>query len=432
MILQRGSVWRVLISSLASLCLASFAPSIASSEEGAADVDAAADEEHSVPVMKVRMIHSLRDGCLRFLPDDRTLAVLDRSDDGVRLLDIHKGETYRRFITDGPYAECFAFTSDGDRLLTCGWTSIRQWETATGGRLPGVDGEHVDHLVLSPDDRLIATCHASTISLWNVAADGGEITLAKSFEAEWVSKDEPPKTHNHVVKMLAFSSDGRFLLAAVTSGFVLAWELSTWDAPRVFDVAIHRTIRPDNPVRIERAAREIRLLLAPAPGVFISLDKDTRPFQFHGLELEHSLFATSRLETGSEPIAVSPDARFAVFTDGGGCVGLWGLASGERHGRYQVCDPSELKQWEDAMENSRRRGSARRRDRPDLFMEGARFKVRAIAFSPSGEYIAIGTGDSVVTVYRVGPRLRALTDEGREPSLLDDFMKAQSNPVTSE
>ena len=154
---------------------------------------------------------------LAFSPDGRALASGDNRGDLI-LWDVESGarkqtlehwvyrekRAYRRNIHD------VAFSPDGHTLATTTWGSTILWDVKSGTQKRTLP-RGVDHVVFSPDSRLLVTAGAygGEILLWDVKSGA----LMRELN------------HTSQVRSLAFSPDGRMLASSGRKGKVILWDV---------------------------------------------------------------------------------------------------------------------------------------------------------------------------------------------------------------
>jgi WD40 repeat protein len=140
--------------------------------------------------------------------------MLTGSDDKTaRLWDAATGTEIRRFVGHSSWVSSVAFSHDDRFVLTGGGfndgTAARLWDAATGAELRRFKGdaygESSESVAFSPDDRQVATCSSTLVWLWDVATGN----VLHRFQVR------------PLVYSVAFSPDGRTLLAGTEAGTVL-------------------------------------------------------------------------------------------------------------------------------------------------------------------------------------------------------------------
>jgi WD40 repeat protein len=184
--------------------------------------------------------------------DGKRLALAGRADQAIHLWDL-SGPRPRELAADlvghrsGPLT--VAFTADGKDVLTVSrdpvqstpvrtWArwSFRRWQPDTGRQVAVTEqnpGGEVRATVLSPDRRLLAVVtHEGTLRLWDVEA-AKELRRwqvpTRDITIRYQDRDEVVRFPQAKITDLAFSADGKVLLAPSWTDAPLRWELRRWD-----------------------------------------------------------------------------------------------------------------------------------------------------------------------------------------------------------
>jgi len=182
--------------------------------------------------------HTLPIYSLAFSPDGRWLGSgsLDKT---AKLWDVTSGRDVRTF-TGNLRITCVEFSPDGRRLVLAATNaspvddakpvanSITLWDSASPNEVRNFAGHRgpLFCVKFSPDGRLLAsTDGASTVNLWDIAS--GQIIMA--FKHGWLRSK---LFGGDVGSSLAFSPDGRFL--ASRSSPATLWDVSNGKEARVF------------------------------------------------------------------------------------------------------------------------------------------------------------------------------------------------------
>jgi WD40 repeat protein len=300
-------------------------------------------------------------------PDGKWLALSGMADYAIHVWDVAAGRELHSFVghRGGPLS--FAFLKDGKEIATVGrdgphgtpivtWKdwSLRLWDVATGAERAVTRADpkgSVSYTAFSADGRLLATViHDGTLRLWDV--DSGEVVRSwkvPTRESTTIWKDDKGgqivfKTPDPLIQQPVFSPDGKTLLATQDAK-IRRWEVATGKELPAFemeDIAKLETPwclpSPDGRTlvvwRIGGRYPPV-LLLDAASG-----------------KLKRRLPAN---RGGYSPPAFSPDGRTLAVIEVGE-VSLWEVASGQSRGRLKG------PMW-----------------------------AHALAFSPNGRFLAVGT-----------------------------------------
>jgi WD40 repeat protein len=156
--------------------------------------------------------HMLAPGA--FTPDGE--ALLQLGEKGLHLLAVRTAKELRAIPTAGPVYFAPVFSSSGLVLVSQGHTehTFRLWHLPSGKMVRsfsiGEQGPGPRAFALSPDGKMIATTADEGIDLWEVATGGKRLTMPAG----------PPGWQ------LAFSPDGRLLVATMQDSTALVWDLA--------------------------------------------------------------------------------------------------------------------------------------------------------------------------------------------------------------
>jgi WD40 repeat protein len=152
-------------------------------------------------------------------PDGKRL-ITGAEDNTARIWDASTGREL--FVLGGNTKQifCVAFSPDGALAATASFDGrVRLWDAATGREVASMlaqGGKSVESVAFSPDGRLLAAGgEAYTVTIWDVATRRQVATL---------------RGHIDWVNALAFSPDGRVLATAGSylDSTVKLWEVGTW------------------------------------------------------------------------------------------------------------------------------------------------------------------------------------------------------------
>jgi WD40 repeat protein len=197
-------------------------------------------------------------GGLAFSPDRRTLAAFGTSQSGITknrpfidvisLWDLATGQQLNLWTGHVGGAFCGTFTSDGKTLITGGRDqAIRLWDLSTGKELRGfqVSAPGVGHLVLSPDEKLLAGIEIRKTGATGVVLPSGlawaatnsvriwELTTGKELQHLVIPT---PDQGNKGVVGIAFTPGGKDVLTAGVGRFAQRWDLDSGKLLRQYDL----------------------------------------------------------------------------------------------------------------------------------------------------------------------------------------------------
>lgn len=251
-----------------------------------------------------------------------------------------------------------ALSADGTRMLSGGQDKqLRGWRVDPSGA-PRLQITHdvtapIKALAVSPDGRWAAFGVEQSIRLLDLQAAAGD----KKTEA--IER----RSHNEVVRYLAFSTDRVWLVSADDAGVVNTWRM-TDDGPE------------DEPVRSEATASAVTALaLSPSESLIAaaSFDKAVRVWPLGG----GTSVKAQRTATHDAPVvalAWSPGTEF--------------LISGSEDGQALL----------------QRNTQGRLELDPDHASFSHQRPVRGLAFSPDKRWLATGSEDGIISVWSMDGR----------------------------
>jgi WD40 repeat protein len=152
---------------------------------------------------------------IRFSPNGKLLASVSQ-DRTVRLWDVATGEEACTLRGDTGACSRVAFSPDGRTIAAGGENgAVRLWDVSTGEDRPLLEGQAspVRCLAWSPDGKLLVTVRQDrTVQVHQAATE----ELERQFSLP------------SLCDAVAFSADGKRLLAAADNGVLHVWQVSTW------------------------------------------------------------------------------------------------------------------------------------------------------------------------------------------------------------
>ena len=301
---------------------------------------------------------------------DKTARVWDLENAGVAIRQLEGTSKDWSFLA--------RFSSDGHWIAAAGGNRVRLWDTATGRlvrELSAGDNSSIFSVAFSPtDNRLLAVGYGgqadvSYVALWDIDAGAELVRLPGATDLPGF----PASADSRVVGALAFSPDGKYLVA----GFGVKWTLTPGGPPR--------------PLKVWEVANRRQILLNGHTGFCMSLDfsRDGKLLASGSRDGTAILWSTAtwkRVQTLQNPdneslsgqsgrgmvegVAFSPDGKTLAMAGREGNVHLWDVASGK------------------LLETLKGHSSA----------------VNAVVFSPDGRTLASGSTDHTVRLWNVQTR----------------------------
>ncbi|KAG2336903.1 WD40 repeat-like protein [Suillus weaverae] len=146
-----------------------------------------------------------------YSPNSTKIATGIHNESGIKIWDSKTGELLATLKHDYQVWSVVSWTSDGKRLVSASYGSIRIFDTATWRRIAILEGGTFDvhTLCLSRNGRLLASASDDqTVRLWN---------LNKSIPVG------PPLQHEGNIRCAAFSADGKLLVTGCDNN------MQVWD-----------------------------------------------------------------------------------------------------------------------------------------------------------------------------------------------------------
>lgn len=332
----------------------------------------------------------------------RQVTVVDRNTNAVVFDDVNGGHGY--IAAFSPDNQWFAFVGAGQQVIAIRLPS-RQ-------RVPAGHGGVVRHraLAFSPDGSRLAIGVQESVnsnvsdSVILVETRTGKVSGRYTFEAI--------PYHSKIVSGLAFSPDGRTLLAATQDGDVARLNASTMQPTGKLWAGLGRMVvfSPDG--------RRVAAVRHAGYGNVHAVIVDAAS----GEQLTNPVSSGEGLSS----LAFTPDGRFLLAASGNRIVTLWDAVTGERLGRHQLeyvwamrniritpdarrvyatsgegkdYSPFQMMEWEIAIDPSRLKLTPAVpvvRTRPvvltsDIVARMPSFTPTTAAFVPGGSQLAVGT-----------------------------------------
>jgi WD40 repeat protein len=353
--------------------------------------------------------------------------------------DVARGRELHQFPGHRSGPLTVAFAPDGKTVITAdppafsqpvqGWAdwSFRVWDPATGKelRVTQVDpGGEVRLVVISPDTRLIAVVtHEGTIHLWDVAT-GKEVQRWKgpTREVKWQVGREWKTADYTSVQQAMFSPDGKTFMIPGRESVLDRWDTATGKELPPLKVA---SLRGPSGCFLSPDGRTLLVPTSdPSPAIVA--------YYLHLLDTasgrslrEMDTSGKGLFQTPINEAVASADGRtWAVLTwlDGPAVV-LFEAATGQKRGllepgrhrvrtlafspdgRFLATGGEELRLWD--LATSRTAALAARPGGQD---------VTSLAFSPDGKRLAVGGYDSAALVYDVAELLKGKGPAPAKPS----------------
>ena len=335
----------------------------------------------------------LRPGGKEFVAcDNDNLAILWNLETGEKV-QIFKGHT------DGVYT--VAFISGGKRLLTgCSDGKLKVWDVATGECEKTLGKEDVYTIAISPDEKKVAVCFNE---------DQVDVYDAETLERLWRN------TKSGEMKVVTWSRDGQFVTGVNSDAELMLLDVEDGNERKIQDL-------PDDTYWGIAYSEDGSELLVGCDGVLgrFSADSGERVVPALGIPVfPHAV----------RKIAVSGDGGMVMAADEQGKVHVWDSKKGDLKRSFLGLE--ETKYYSEMVLSPDGQTLAmggedgevvlldvKTGKRTKTISDGVRLKgtIRALEFSPSGEFLAISsTRDNVLLWNLAGERVeRELRGHGDE------------------
>ncbi|MCX5637545.1 MAG: protein kinase [Planctomycetota bacterium] len=303
--------------------------------------------------------------CVAYSSDGKRI-ISGGDDQTLKVWDVEKGSELITLRIQESNVRSVAFSHDGKRIVSVGNLGVghlKVWNAETGQEQISLDPNtkdlHFLNVAFSSDGKHIASVHSSkgTVKIWDAETGSEVLTL---------------HGHRSFIQSVAFSPDGRYILAGCVNGTLKIWEVA--DGREIIVLRGHMD-------SVESVA------FSPDGKRIVSGSRD-RTVKVWDLEAPSHVRTLHGPKGWTSCVAFSPDGKRIVSggsDDDIGKIKVWDAASG-----------TELITTAKAHENG----------------------VSAVTFSPDGKCIASGGWDKTVKLWDAETGLEVMTLRGHRDGVV--------------